>query len=279
MLGRRLGGQLLLLRVAAGKTQQEAAQVLSATATKIVKIERGWVPVRDPDITALCAFYQRYDPMEVGALLRLAKLDRERRKAKGWWHHSPNAGALVEYIALEDVASQVRNWQLSLIPGLCQTPEYARALAAGNQAWQDQDTIERIVEVRMRRQARLTDDRPLQVHAVIWEAALHQMVGGPEVMRDQLARLLDMATLPNVTLQVLPYAAGSHPCATSPFNIVSFAESEAVDVVHVDGITSTVWVEHEGESTLYREFFDRTVELSLTPDDSVNLIDSLRKGL
>ncbi|OKI00177.1 DNA-binding protein [Streptomyces sp. CB02923] len=279
VLGRRLGGELLRMREARGLRQAHAAEALTASVPKVAKMERGLVPMRDPDIRALCHLYGRDDADTVARLLGLAKLDRERRRAKGWWRHSPNAGALAEYIALEDVANQVRNWQVSLIPGLCQTPEYARALGAGSAAWQRPDEIERTVEIRMRRQTRLTGDRPLQVHAVIWEAALRQLVGGSEIMRAQLARLLDLAALPNVKLQISPFSAGAHPCITSPFNIVSFAEPGAADVIHLDGITSTVWVEHEGDSALYGEFFDRAAGLSLTPDDSVTLIDSLRKGL
>ncbi|KOT91495.1 DNA-binding protein [Streptomyces sp. NRRL F-5755] len=274
VLGRRLGGELLRMREARGMRQAQAAEALTASVPKVAKMERGLVPMRDPDIRALCHLYEMDDAETVGRLLGLAKLDRERRRAKGWWRHAPNAGALAEYIALEDVASLVRNWQLSLIPGLCQTAEYARALLG---AWHGPDAIERSVEIRMRRQARLTGERPLQVHAVVWEAALRQLVGGSEVMRNQLGKLLDLTALPNVTLQVLPYAAGAHPCLTSPFNIVSFAEPGAVDVVHLDGTTSTVWVEHEDDSALYRESFDRTAGLSLTPDDSAAFIDDLRK--
>ncbi|MBH5336026.1 helix-turn-helix domain-containing protein [Streptomyces pactum] len=279
VLGRKLGGELLRLRDAAGKTQAQAAGVLSATSTKIVKMERGWVPMRDPDIRALSEFYGLADPQAVKRLLDLARLDRERRKAKGWWQHSPQAGALAEYIAMEDVASRVRTWQLSLIPGLFQTAEYARSLAVSGGKWEDPDEIERIVEVRMKRQERLAGECPLHVYAVVWEAALRQLVGGRDVMRAQLGRLLEVAELSNVRLQVLPYWTGGHPCITGAFNIVSFAETEAVDVVHVDSIASTVWVENEEESAEYSAFFDRTARLSLAQRDSVVLIDSIRKEM
>lgn len=281
VLGRRLGGELLRLRDASGKTQQQAAESISATNTKIVKMERGWVPMRDPDIRVLCEFYGAEDHKAVGRLLELAKLDRERRKAKGWWQHSPHPGTLSEYLALEDAASRVRTWQLSLIPGLFQTAEYARALAVteGVGVWEDPDEIERLVEIRIRRQARLYDERPLQVYAVIWEAALRQLIGGPDTMRAQLERLLDVAKLPHVRLQVLPFYAGGHPCITSPFTIISFAETEAVDVVHADTIVSTVWVENESDSAAYSAFLDRTARLSLAQHDSAMLIDTIRQEI
>jgi hypothetical protein len=281
VLGRRLGGELLRLRDAAGKTQQQAADVLDATNSKIVKMERGWVPMRDVDIRALCECYGLGDHKAVSRLLDLARLDRERRKAKGWWQDSPHPGTLSEYIALEDAASRVRTWQLSLVPGLLQTAEYARSLIVteGVGVWEDPDEIERMVEIRMRRQARLDDERPLQVYAVIWEAALRQLIGGSETMRAQLEHLLEVTKLPNVRLQVLPFRAGGHPCITGPFTIISFAEAEAVDVVHADTIASTVWVENEAESAAYSTFFERTARLSLAPHDSALLIDTLRQEI
>ncbi|MEW1721253.1 helix-turn-helix transcriptional regulator [Streptomyces sp. NPDC093109] len=278
VLARRLGRELHRLRTTADKTQLQAGGAINATNSKIVKMESGWVPMRDPDIRVLCEFYGA-DAKATGRLMELARLDRERRKAKGWWQHSPQAGALAEYIAMEDVAHRVRTWQLSLIPGLFQTSDYARALAVSDGTWEDPDDIERVVEVRMKRQARLTGESPLEVYAVVWEAALRQKVGGPEVMRSQLEHLLEMAHLPNVRLQVMPFQSGGHPCVGGSFNIISFAETGAVDVVHTDTIASTVWVENEEEGAVYSTFFDRTARLSLAPKGSVSLIDSICKGM
>jgi hypothetical protein len=242
-------------------------------------MERGWVPMRDPDIKALCEFYGLTDAGARDHLLKLARLDRERRKAKGWWKHLPKDGALAEYVAMEDVASQMRTWQLSFVPGLLQTPEYIRALAVGEGNWDDPDEIERLVETRLKRQQRLHAEQPLQLYAVVWEAALRQLIGGPEVMRGQLAQLLQAAKLPNVRLQVLPFRAGAHACAASSFSIISFVEPEAVDVIHTDTIGSTVWVENEADSAIYRSFFERTARQALAPHDSVVLIESIREGM
>lgn len=279
VLGRKLGSELLRLRDASGKTQHQAAEVINATNSKIVKMERGWVPMRDPDIRALCELYGLEDRDALVRLLELAKLDRERRKAKGWWQHSPNAGGLAEYVAMEDAATRVRNWQSSLIPGLFQTPEYTRALAVSEGDWEDPDDIERWVEVKQRRQERLLGDRPVLAYAMIWEAALRQQVGGATVMHAQLEHLLDLAALPNVRLQVVPFRAGGHPCIAGPFSILSFAETEALDVVQVDALTGPMWVEDEVRGSMYSERFDRTARLALAPRDSTTLIDSLRKEM
>ncbi|MFG2496908.1 helix-turn-helix domain-containing protein [Streptomyces sp. NPDC048441] len=279
VLARRIGGELLRLRDTAGKTQQQAAESINATGTKIVKMERGWVPMRDPDIRVLCEFYGMEDRKVVARLLELAKLDRERRKTKGWWQDAPGSGSLAEYIAMEDVASRIRNWQSSLVPGLFQTPAYTRALAVTEGTWEDPEEIEPLVQVKQKRQRRLLGERPLQLYTVVWEAALRQQVGGPGVMRAQLERMLELAELPNVRLQILPFKAGAHPCIAGPFSIISFTEAEALDVVQTDRVLGSAWVENEVESARYSTLFDRTARLSLAPRDSVALIESLRKEL
>lgn len=279
MLGRRLGGELSRLRTAAGKTQLQAAQVISATSTKIVKMESGWVPMRDPDIRVLCEFYGATDAKFVSGLLDLARLDRDRRKAKGWWQQIPTVGNLAEYVAMEDVATRIRAWQLALIPGLLQSPDYIRALGVGSDSWTHPDEIEEMVTTRTKRQARLWGDKPLEFHAVIWEAALRQEIGGREVMRSQLNHLVEMAELPNVHVQVLPFRAGAHHGVAGAFNIVSFAEPGAVDVGYSEGIASTVWVEGAEGNEAYVRSFDRVSRMSLAPRDSVNLIDAISKGM
>ncbi|MEB3962406.1 helix-turn-helix domain-containing protein [Streptomyces kunmingensis] len=279
VLGRRLGGELLRLRDASGKTQQQAAEAISATNSKIVKMERGWVPMRDPDIKALHEFYGATGPEVLGHLLELARLDRDRRKARGWWRQTPPEGTMAEYVAMEDAAMLVRNWQVSLIPGLLQTLEYTRALAVGEGDWDDPDEIDRYAEVKRRRQQRLLSDNPLQFYGIVWEAALRQEVGGRNVMRAQLERMLELAELPNVRLQVLPFRAGSHPSMAGPFSIISFAEDGALDVVQSDTVTDMVWVEDAATSTTYRAHFEHTARLSLAPRDSIALIEDLRKEM
>ncbi|MFJ6609840.1 helix-turn-helix domain-containing protein [Streptomyces sp. NPDC091289] len=279
VLGRRLGSELLRLRDASGKTQQQAAQVISATNSKIVKMERGWVPMRDPDIRTLCEFYGLEDSKSVGRLLEVARVDRERRKAKGWWVTSLTQGSLREYIAMEDVALKLRTWQLALIPGLFQTPDYMRALSVAAVSPDRISEIEKLVDVRVQRQRRLHGDEPLNIHAVIWEGALRQMIGGTQVMRQQLDHLRELAEQPNVDVQVLPFRAGVHSCGGGPFNILSFAESGALDVVHMDGLRSTNWVEGAEESAAYTDLFARTCASSLSPYDSLRFVESIAKGM
>ncbi|MFJ7998544.1 helix-turn-helix domain-containing protein [Streptomyces sp. NPDC096310] len=278
VLARQLGGQLLAFREAVGLNQSQAAMVLSAHTAKVAKMERGWVPFRDPDIVALCKLYGVEDEEVVEGLLGLAKLDRERRRTRGWWKDL-DPGNLREYIAMEDVALKVRLWQLSVIPGLFQTADYIRAMTVPGISAEQIDQIEQLVDVRRRRQARLHGDAPLRVHAVIWEAALRQLVGGPEVMMRQLAHVRELAELPHIQIQVLPFRVGGYPAVGGPFNILSFAEEGAVDVVHMDGLKSTAWVEGLEESAAYTDLFGRLCAVTLSPHSSMQLIESIGKEM
>jgi transcriptional regulator with XRE-family HTH domain len=279
VLARRLGGELLRLREACGMKQPQAAEVLSASVAKVAKMERGWVPIRDPDIRSLCELYGVTDPQLLARLLDLAKADRDRRKAKGWWNQYPELRSLVEYVALEDIATNVRTWQQAFIPGLLQTPDYARALAIGNAAWDDPAEVERFVEAKIARQGRLRDERPLQLWAVVGEAALRQLVGGRDVMRGQLAHLVEAAQAPHVRLQVVPFLAGSHPGMTSAFSVVSFAEPGAMDVVYMDTTSATLWLESEADAARHAVTFDRIVRSGLAQHDAIALIERIRKEL
>ncbi|WP_406452137.1 helix-turn-helix domain-containing protein [Streptomyces sp. NBC_00876] len=278
VLGRRLGGELQRLRLDAGMTQQQAAEYLSATATKVVKMESGLVPVRDPDIRALCQLYGLTDHAVLVGLLDIAKTDRERRKIKGWWDDGLVPGA-ASYIAMEDGALRNRQWQLSLIPGLFQTAEYTRAMGVADSLWENLDQVEAVVSTRARRQQRLHGDNPLLMHAVIWEAALRQMVGGSAVMRRQLNHLCELAELPNVHIQVLPFRVGGHSGVSGPFNILSFGEDEAVDVVHMDTPRSEIWIEDAERSAVFAGMFNSLSRSGLSPHDSMQLMQSIGKGM
>lgn len=279
VLGRRLGGELLRMREACGLRQSHAAEALTASVTKVTKMERGQVPMRDPDVRALCHLYGENDETVVGKLLALAKADRDRRKAKGWWNQYPQLAAQIEYVALEDIATNIRTWQPSFIPGLLQTPDYARAVAVGAGSWEDPGEIEPFVEARLARQARLRSERPLEVWAVLQEGALRQLVGGRDVMREQLGRLLELSDLGTVKIQVVPFLAGANPGMVGGFSVVSFADPGALDVVHMDVPSSTLWLESEEDAARHGRIFDRIARVGLAERNAVDLIQTIRKEL
>ncbi|MEU2598568.1 helix-turn-helix domain-containing protein [Streptomyces hirsutus] len=279
VLARRLGGELLRMREACGMRQSHAAEALSASVAKVAKMERGGVPMRDPDIRALCHLYGEIDEAEIEKLLLLARTDRERRKARGWWNQYPQLSAMVEYVALEDIATSIRTWQLAFVPGLLQTPDYARAVAVGAGSWEDPSEIEPFVEARLARQARLRSEHPLELWAVIHEGALRQLVGGRDVMRDQLGHLLDLARTDTVKVQVVPSVAGANPGMIGAFGIVSFAEPGALDVVHMDVPSSTLWLESEEDAARHRRIFDRIARVGLAERNALDLMETIRKEM
>ncbi|WP_246885296.1 helix-turn-helix transcriptional regulator [Streptomyces sp. GESEQ-4] len=280
-MGRRLGTELLKLRTAAGLTQPQAANALSASTAKVAKMEGGWVPVRDPDIRALCELYGVHDPATVGGLLELAKVDRERRKAKGWWDDYPLPGIMQEYMALESAATTIKAWQPAFVPGLLQTPEYVRALRESPAAQVAKGTVpdEEFIETRLTRRQRLVGDPALAFQVVIYEAVLRNFPGGAATARGQLEDLTKTADLPNVSLRVFPFTSGTHSGLNGSFNILSFAAPGAMDVVYVEGPFAQRWLEGGDAAASYDELFERITERSLDERESVSFLHKLRKDL
>ncbi|WP_030667814.1 helix-turn-helix transcriptional regulator [Streptomyces rimosus] len=276
VLGRQLGDELRQYREAAGLSTSAAAEALDCTKAKISRIENGRVPVRVPDLMALLHTYG------VGAgqtLERLTTLARSanRRRREGWWNQY---GPVLEdtyrdYIALEAVSDSIRTYQSQLIPGLLQTPAYARAVTVASKAWQTPDEIEQFVKVRAARQERLTADQPLSVWAVMAEGVLHQRVGGADVMRAQLEHLVAMTGLANVTVQVLPFSRGAHGGMFGPYLLLSFPQVSALDVVLMEHPTGHIWLEQEPEVARYRDLFDDARTSALSPAESVALIERI----
>jgi hypothetical protein len=185
---------------------------------------------------------------------------------RGWWDaYSDTLGP--EYtalIALEAEAESVRWYAPMLVPGLLQTEQYARAVISSGLLIAPPGEVERRVQVKMTRQRVLTRDNPLSLDVVLDEAAVLRTIGGAEIMREQLAHLVTMAARPNVTLQVLPLAAGAHPATTGEFTVLGFPDLIAPDVVYLENMTSDLYVEQEAEVYRYGLAFDRLRGLALT---------------
>ncbi|WP_404820503.1 helix-turn-helix domain-containing protein [Streptomyces malaysiensis] len=279
VLGRKLGGELLRLRTMAGLTQVQAANAITASNGKIAKMESGWVPMREPNIWTLCTLYGASDPATVGTLLELARIDRERRKAKGWWNDVQIPGAMKEYGPLENAATAIKAWQVSYIPGLLQTPGYVRALRRTALPDENPEVTERFVTARLARQHRLSGQPPLSFSAVIPEAALRVAAFDPEMLREQLASLLDWGECPHVTLQVLPFGAGFAEGLSGSFNVLSFAEPGAMDVVYVESSYSHVWIEGGDGAARHVSIFEKTAQRAFPEPESRAFLERLIKEL
>jgi transcriptional regulator with XRE-family HTH domain len=266
---RRLATELRKMRESAGMTCEQVADALECSPSKISRMETGQVSIHPRDVRELLALY-RAGEQETAALIAVA---REARK-RGWWHEY--FGVLpklhLTFIGLEAEAGRIRTYQPQLVPGLLQTEEYARALTRRAVFRRDPDDTEMFVAARLQRQRRLLEDDAFALWAVLDEAVIRRVVGGPAVMRPQLAHLLLMAERPTVTVQVVPFPAGAHPAMEGPFTILDFTDSADPDLVYLENLASSLYLEQEEEIALYGKIFEHTVASALGPEDSANLL-------
>ncbi len=225
------------------------------------------------DVRDLCDLYGVTDEAERDRLMSLAK----EGKQQGWWQSYDLPYST--YVGLEAEAVRVKDYDSALVPGLMQTPDYVRALhqdIAPQMGTPEltPDVIDQRVEERLRRQEllRRTDASPLQFWAVLDETVLHRIIGSPGIMRGQLQQLVSMSRMPNVTLQILPYAVGAHPALNSTFNILQFS-APLPDVVYVEGLVGWIFLERSEDITRYKRVFEGLGEIALTPGESVDLIE------
>ncbi|GAA3793106.1 helix-turn-helix domain-containing protein [Streptomyces chiangmaiensis] len=273
---RKLGTELRALRTGAGLTSGEAAALVGWHQSKVSRIETGASGVKPTDVRLLLDAYGAEDP-ELRELLLVLAGSEDGGGRQNWWH--AYRGVLPptyrDFISLESQASGMRTLETSVMPGLLQTPEYARAVTRAAVGALEDAKLNALVEVRLARQDVLRADPPLELCAVLDEAVLRRVVGGPQVMARQLQRLLDAADLPQVRLQVLPFAAGAHIGVTGPFVIFSFSNTSDLDVVVLDHLTSSLYLERKEDLQAYSEAFDALQIHALSPEDSLDYIAAL----
>ncbi|MFI6558780.1 helix-turn-helix domain-containing protein [Streptomyces sp. NPDC050534] len=276
---RKLGAELRELRAGAGLTSGEAARLAGWHQSKVSRIETGASGVKPADVRLLLDVYAVADAQLRELLMVLAGSD-ESGGRHHWWH--AYRGVLPptyrDFISLESQASAMSTLETSVVPGLLQTPDYARAVTRAAVGGLDDERLDALVEVRLARQDVLRSNPPLSLSAVLDEAVLHREVGGPDVMARQLRRLLDTAHLPQVRLQVLPFAAGAHVGVTGPFVIFSFSSTSDLDVVVLDHLTSSLYLERKEDLRAYREAFKDLQFHALSPEDSLDYIAAIGDG-
>ena len=173
----------------------------------------------------------------------------------------------------------MRTLETTVVPGLLQTPEYARAVTRAAVDGMPKERLDTLVEVRLARQDVLRGEPPLRLSAVLDEAVLRREVGGPGVMARQLEKLVGAARLPHVRLQVLPFAAGAHIGVTGPFVIFSFSSTSDLDVVVLDHLTSSLHLERKEDLEAYTEAFNALLIHALSPEDSLDFIAATAAGV
>jgi transcriptional regulator with XRE-family HTH domain len=272
-----VGAQLRRLRTEQGLSREQAGEAIRASEWKIHRLENGQVGFKDRDIVDLLALYGVTDPGEVAEFVVLAR----EANAPGWWHHY---GDLLPqwfraYVDLESAATLIRTYEGQLVPGLLQTEDYLRAVVGDARLEDSPEEVERRVALRLGRQALLERADAPRLWAVVDEAALRRPVGGRQVMRAQLERLIEATKLPNVTLQVLPFAAGAHPAMVGAFSVLRFTDHELPDVVYVEDLNNAIYLDKRDEVERYLDVMERLCAAAETPAQTVGLLDRILSKL
>ncbi|MET9764759.1 helix-turn-helix transcriptional regulator [Streptomyces sp. NPDC006372] len=278
---RKLGAELRALRTSAGVTSGQAARLVGWHQSKVSRIETGTSGVKPADVRLLLDAYGVADSQLRELLMVLAGADDSGGGRHHWWH--AYRGVLPptyrDFISLESQAGVMRTLETTVVPGLLQTPEYARAVTKAAVEGLSEERLDTLVEVRLARQDVLRADPPLELSAVLDEAVLRREVGGPGVMARQLERLVEAARLPQVRLQVLPFTAGAHIGVTGPFVIFSFSSTSDLDVVVLDHLTSSLYLERKEDLRVYSEAFNALQIHALSPEDSLDFIAGTAAGV
>lgn len=270
-----LGQSLRELRDASGMTLVRAGEFLQRNAATVSRFESGEYPIRRPDLMALLDLYGVSDRRKRDGLLRLS----EDVWQKGWWDgYEPDVERqFVDFVWLESRATEIRTFDTLIVTGLLQTREYAEAVITAAEWEADPAQIARWVQLRMDRQAVLHQKAPPRLRVIIDEFVLRREIGGPDVLRGQLAHLLATAELPHVDLRVLPASIGAHAGHSGYFLVFTIAEPD-MDVGFAETVGGAVYVEPP-DSERFVRVYDRLLESALEPAESAQLIRAIGEDL
>ncbi|HZU54629.1 MAG TPA: DUF5753 domain-containing protein [Actinocrinis sp.] len=267
-----LGSLLRRLRESKNISMREAGYHIRATESKISRLETGKVSFKERDVEDLLTFYGVLDGKERDQVLDLVR----EANAQGWWHSFSEVlpSWFEAFIGLESAASVVRTYEVQFVPGLLQCPQYVDAVLSSNRA-QSATDLQRRIELRQRRQAALErDDAPI-LWVVLDEAALRRPIGGPEVMKAQIAYLIEQAERPNITIQLLPYSVGAHAAEGGAFTLLRFAEADLPDVVYLEHLTGAQYIERPEDVEQYARAMDRISVDALHPEATLEALKAL----
>jgi transcriptional regulator with XRE-family HTH domain len=272
-----LGAQLRRLREGTGISPEKAGYEIRSSRSKISRMETGRVGFKIRDVEDLLTLYGVVSPEERAKIMALAK----RSRAAEWWtQYSDILPDWFEtYLALESAAVAIRSFEIQFVPGLFQTEDYARAVTRLGHQTAPAHEVERRVRLRCQRQDVLARAHPPRVWALLDEAVLRRPLGGAQVMRAQLRRLAEVARMPHVTLQVVPFARGGHAGASGSFSILRFADADLPDVVFIEQLTSAVYLDQRPDVEHYLEIVDQLSGEALPPDATTRFLEQVAREL
>jgi transcriptional regulator with XRE-family HTH domain len=268
-----LGSQLRRLREAKGVTRDDAGYTIRASGSKISRMELGRVSFKERDVEDLLDLYG-VDEEEAQALIGLAR----QANSPGWWHKYSDVlpDWFQVYVGLEEAALLIRLYEVQFVPGLLQTADYARAVIRLGLPSASADEVERRVGLRLARQEVLKKESGgPRLWAVVDEAALRRPIGGGEVMRAQLVRLIEAAREPNITLQVVPFRSGGHAAEAGAFTIMRFPEVDLPDVVYLEHLTSALYLDKREDVETYTEVMERLSVEGESPERTIDILSGM----
>ncbi len=272
---RRLGAELRLLRLASGLTSTQVAEQLLVSQPKMSQLENGRRAIKPRDVRDLCGLYGVTDQRVIDSLMRMAR-ESDRQ---GWWVTYGEVPYAV-YIGLETAAASIRSYEALVIPGLLQTPAYAAVVIEETIPLATAEQIATRLEVRLRRQHRAHHPaRPFRLWAVVDESALRRVVGGPDIMREQLQFLNHLGGQPHITVQVLPHGAGAHPGISGQFSILHFADAPGAGMVYLERFTSDLYLEKRSDVQHYSVIHEHLQAQALNPDATRRFISGAAEKL
>jgi transcriptional regulator with XRE-family HTH domain len=274
---RRLGTELRKLRDKSGYKLEEVAAELGVAPSTLSRIETGKAPTKSAYLHQMLEMYGVNEPAVRQVLVDMA---REGHR-KGWWaaYDDVLPSGFDIYVGLEAETIGIRSYEALTLPGLLQTADYARAVLQEMFPRHTTEQIERLVDLRMTRQQRLDEDPPLELWAIIDEAVIRRVVGGPERMSRQLQHLIAAAGRQGMTIQVLPFSSGAHAGHGGPFSILEFPERSDAEVAYVESGAGIIYLEKDKEVRARAEAFDRLRAAALSPPESVDLIAQAARSL
>lgn len=262
-----LGARLRRLRQTAGITRDNAGRAIRSSGSKISRLELGRTGFKQRDVSDLLTLYGvSDDDAERAILLGLARQANDA----GWWHgYNDVLPAWFEpYLGLEQAASIIRSYEVAFIPGLLQTPEYARAVIRLMDGVSEAEADQRVA-LRTQRQQLLHRPNPPRLWVVIDETALRRPIGGRAAMLEQVDHLIQMSRLPTVTVQVMPFSAGGHAAAGGQVTMLRFPEELLPDVVYQEQMDSAVYLNKPADTVHHWNVLNRVATEALPPDASV----------
>ncbi|HEY3894701.1 MAG TPA: helix-turn-helix transcriptional regulator [Pseudonocardiaceae bacterium] len=268
-----LGSKLRQLREASGITREDAGYAIRGSSAKISRLELGRVSSKERDVVDLLTLYGVSDAEEREAFVALAR----QANSPGWWREYGDVlpNWFETYLGLEQSASVIRTYEPQLVPGLLQTEDYARAIMLLRHLHVSYGEIERRVALRMARQAFLSRPGAPDLWVALDEAALRRTLGDRKIQRAQLLHLVEMAQLPNITLQVLPFEAGGHAATGGSFTILRFSEPGLPDIVYLEHLTNALYLDKKRDTVDYLAIMDNLCIQAASPTETMNFLHQI----